>query len=437
MATMMPEKPILVFPSLANTLGLEEATMLSIMDELTHHRQGKYSRGYNWYQINADELESVQGFWNDHDIQRISQRLRDLGMILLSSSPYTQCRQLLFAYNQSSNDRSSSVTVKAAKPIQQISPGVTLMSANWQPSDEVLASLGQHNIPEHFARDQLPEFVNYWRESGEAKRSWGNKFIYHVKRSWAYRTTHLAKSAMANPLARGWSPSDELLNQIKNEGVPATFMKKSLDRFRLYHQSSGTTHSNWDMPFFSWLKEDWDKQDTPFIDKKKSTFMSPDWEPNEHTLNYLQRSYGIDLNFIRESVPEFTHKWIEKNAMHSEWGTLFAKHVIEQWRFVQAGITSNPEPQLISQNWRPSEDCLQILTVQSGVDHRFIDNQLPEFILYWTNRAQPMHSWDNVFLRHIKHQWAQYYEGQKRHSLSNRTKDSSIAERLSDRSWAS
>ena len=169
MVSMIPEKPILVFPSLANTLGLEEATMLSLMDQLTHHRQGKYSRGYHWYQINASELEAVQGFWNDHDIQRISQRLRDLGMILLSSAPYTQCRELLFAYNQSSNDRSSSVTLQTATSTHQISPGATLMPAKWQPGDEVLSGLSQHNIPDHFAREQLPEFVNYWRESGEAR----------------------------------------------------------------------------------------------------------------------------------------------------------------------------------------------------------------------------------------------------------------------------
>ena len=95
---MMPEKPILVFPSLANALGLEEATMVSLLDELTRHRQANCRSGHNWYKLDADALKKVQGFWNDHDIQRISQRLRDLGVILLSSPPYAQCRQLTFAF---------------------------------------------------------------------------------------------------------------------------------------------------------------------------------------------------------------------------------------------------------------------------------------------------------------------------------------------------
>ena len=165
--------------------------------------------------------------------------------------------------------------------------------------------------------------------------------------------------------------------------------------------------------------------------------MSADWQPSEHTVNYLQSSYGIDVSFMRETIPEFTHKWIEKNATYSEWGTIFAKHVIEQWRFVQAGVNSNPEPQQVSQDWQPSSDCVQILTTHSGVDPNFINDQLPEFILYWTNRGKPMHSWDNVFLRHIKHQWAKYHERQQGNPTSSRTKDRSIAERLTDGSWAS
>lgn len=432
---MMPERPILVFPSLANTLGLEEATMLSLLDELTLNRQGRYHGGHSWHQLNADALAAVQGFWNDHDIQRISQRLRDLGAILLSSSPYTQCHQLVFAFDRPSHIGFTHPQQTTPKP--SFSPGATLMPANWQPSDDVLAQVSQHNIPQHFAREQLPEFINYWRENGEAHRSWGSKFLYHVKRNWAYHTTRLAKAAMARALPTDWQPSKALLAQIKREDIPATFMQKSLDRFRLYHQTSGATQTDWDMPFFSWVKEDWDKQETPFIDKKKSTLMNVGWRPSEHTLNYLQCSYGIDINFIKESIPEFTHKWIEKNAMHSEWGTLFAEHVIEQWRFVQAGIDSNPRRQLIPPNWQPSADCLEILITQSGIDHHFINDHIAEFILYWTNRAQPMHSWDNIFLRHIKHQWAQQHEAQQRHSRSTQTKDRSVAEQLADRSWAS
>ena len=47
-SSLVPEKPILVSPSLASTIGLEEATMLSILDDLSQHREGREREGYRW-----------------------------------------------------------------------------------------------------------------------------------------------------------------------------------------------------------------------------------------------------------------------------------------------------------------------------------------------------------------------------------------------------
>ncbi|ODS24230.1 hypothetical protein AB835_04980 [Candidatus Endobugula sertula] len=438
MSPLIPEKPILVSPSLASTIGLEEAVLLSLLDDITHHRPGNKSRGYLWYELSGEELNRQLPFWNDLDIQRISQRLRDLSIILLLSAPYRENHQLKFAFNQQviqQFNHQNSTTPPPANNVQHSakSVGASLISPHWQPDRETLIALSQLNIPEHFARERTPEFVRYWRERGESQHSWGSKFIHHVQRQW---THYVAQQQNNRQLPNDWQPSCELQQHIRQEGIPTTFVQKSLQCFSLYHKNSGASHSNWDMPFFSWLKEDWEKQDTPFIDRK-STAMSNDWRPDQHTLTYLSVSQGIEQSFIEECIPEFIHKWIEKKAIFSEWGSTFAKHIIEQWRFVQAGVNKNPNPKLISRQWKPSPDCLEILEIHSGIERSFIDQQIAEFILYWTNRAQPMHSWDNIFLRHVKHQWKQHYERQQPTAGASRTKDRSVAEQLSDRSWAS
>ncbi len=445
MSSLLPEKPLLVSPSLAATIGLEEAVLLSILDELSRYKSGQSSRGYTWHELTHDELNQHMPFWDDLDIQRISQRLRDLGIILLLSAPYGQSRELKFAFNEQAIQSVSTQppapisTPNASQNIQeqpqrQASSGATLLPPNWRPDRDTLSMLAQLNIPEHFVREQLPEFVHYWRERGESQRTWGTKFIQHMKRRWSH---HVAKTSNATALPNHWQPSDELQEHIAQEGIPAVFVNKSLHRFSLYHKNSGATNTNWDMPFFSWLKEDWEKQDMPFLDKKKSAPISPEWQPDQHTLTYLTTSQGIEQSFIEECVPEFVHKWIEKKAIYSEWGTIFAEHIIQQWRFVQAGVNRNPNPQLITPHWKPSGDCLEILETHSGIQSEFIHQQIAEFILYWTNRAQPMHSWDNIFLRHVKHQWKQHYEKQQSPSGSGRTKDRTVAEQLTDRSWAS
>lgn len=457
MNSLFPEKPLLVYPSLAATIGLEAATLLGVLNELSRYypsHAGNSQERRQWFQINSRDLHTHLPFWDAQDIQRISQRLRDLGLILLRSAPYTQTKQLDFAFNNQTpastggfgafGDRVSSPAQPSSQPQADRRFGASTMAADWQPDVETIAGLAQLNIPEHFAREQVPEFVRYWRESGESQRSWGSKFIQYTKRQWAFHSTRMARKNQATQLPESWQPSLELQTQIAEEGIPVTFSQKVLSKFRLYHQSSKTTHLNWDIPFFSWVKEEWQKQDTPFIETRKSMPMHPQWKPDQHTMQYLNVSYGIDEVFIKETIPEFIHKWMEKKAVYSEWGRIFAEHVIEQWRFVQLGVNRNPERKLIDKTWRPSPDCQEILQTQLGIDTEFIESHIPEFVLYWTNRSEARHSWDNIFLRHIKQRWAlarqdaaKNHERQQNHTGSTRSKDLSIAQQLKDTSWAS
>ncbi|MBX2809145.1 MAG: hypothetical protein KTR20_10990 [Cellvibrionaceae bacterium] len=438
MNNTLPEKPLLVYPSLAATIGLEPATLLSLLQDMTQHRAAQRHQQYDWYTLSAAVIGEATPFWDALDIQRLSQQLRNLGLILLRSAPYTQSHTLDFAFNQQQPE------IPAAKPAtsqRQLNHHATLIAANWQPDQEVIAGLAQLNIPEHFAREQTPEFVRYWRESGEVQRSWGSKFIQYTKRQWAFHNRQVARQNKASTLPPNWQPSSEVQAQIGDEGIPATFAKKVQTKFCLYHQQSGMTQVNWDIPFLSWVKEAWQKQDTPFIETR-SRAMYPQWQPDDHTRDYLSSSHGIEASFIDNCIPEFVHKWIEKKAVYAEWGKLFAEHVIEQWRFVKNGIQRNPERKPIHKHWRPSEDCLDILKVQAEIDAQFIEQQIPEFILYWSNRGDPMHSWDNIFLKHIKHLWTGRHQGnthERQHPdpESTRTKDRSISQQLSDRSWAS
>ena len=443
--------------------------MLAILDDISRHlpASGGHSQvgdQYQWYQLRAEQLHDPMSFWDARDIQRISQQLRDVGLILLRSAPFTQSQTIEFAFNQgrikpdshgpqshapqshtlqSHTLQNKAVTLTPAGQAPGTGPGAAPISPYWQPDGDTLTAIAQLNIPEHFAREQVPEFVRYWRENGRIQHSWSSKFIQYVKRQWAFHVTRMVHRGQASVLPRDWQPSQGLQAQIANEGIPVAFAEKELSYFRLYHQKSGTTYVDWDLPFFSWVKEEWRKRDTPYIETRRSTPMHPQWQPDQHTIDYLTGiSCNIDKHFVQECIPEFIHKWTEKNAFFSEWGNIFARHVSEQWQFVVAGIKRNPERKLISRQWRPSADCLDILQIQSGINREFIAENIAEFILYWTNRAEPMHSWDNIFLRHIKQRWAEAHKGRnsERHQHTNQprsTRDISLEERLTDRSWAS
>jgi hypothetical protein len=61
----------------------------------------------------------------------------------------------------------------------------------------------------------------------------------------------------------------------------------------------------------------------------------------------------------------------------------------------------------MSERWQPSEDALEIL-LRSGITQDFVEDAIPEFILYWRDRGDVSSTWDTRFIAHIRRQWARY-----------------------------
>jgi hypothetical protein len=308
-----------------------------------------------------------------------------------------------------------------------------------------MARLAEMNIPAQFAREQLSEFVSYWRERGESHRTWGSKFQTYVLRRWRQFEQQQAqeqkRQAQHSRLPEYWQPDDQVIAQLSQEGIPLAHINDSANRFRLYYRDTGNTSASWAMAFYSWVKKDWDEKQTPFLNNRKPVAMQGDWSPGSHTVEYLQ-GLGIDSQFIRECVPEFVHKWIEQGSYRNNWGDVFSQHVSKQWNFFLEGITPNPVASIISPQWQPGTECIELLQTQCEMSAEFINAQLPEFVLYWRNRAEPKHSWDSIFIRHLKYVWARQHQlsgNDERQQASNQqrsTRDISLTEQLTDRSWA-
>ena len=383
-SSLIPEKPLLVYPSLAATVGLEEAAMLSLLTDLSEHLDGATSNGFTWFTLDRDSVERAMPFWNAQDVQRVSTSLRDKGIILIASAPYGTYGQLKFAFNEKAAQPQRPAAPSAA-PARHIEPAQPASAApiaapaqggasknfippHWQPNGDVLAQLAQHNIPEHFAREQVSEFVTYWRERAEPMRSWGSKFLRHVIHAW-----------------------------------------RNYETFQVQRD-----------------------QETP---------MTNSWRPSEDAMDVLVRHAGINRDFIEDAIPEFILYWRERGDVMRTWNSKFIQHVRRQWLRYNSALEHDTEPRRIPADWQASEDVYDVLRL-ANIDLHFARELLPEFVLYWRDSNQTHVSWNTRFLQHIKHQWA------KRHALnysaatqtttgnSKSTRDLSLEEQLTDRSWA-
>ena len=63
--------------------------------------------------------------------------------------------------------------------------------------------------------------------------------------------------------------------------------------------------------------------------------------------------------------------------------------------------------QPIETNWKPEDEAREIL-VRSGVDNDFIDKEVPEFVLYWSEKKEESDIWNSKFIAHIRRQWGRF-----------------------------
>ena len=373
--SLIPEKQLNVSPSLAATIGLEEALLLGILGDFLLHGQTEKHNGFDWLNISSAQLRETAPFWTERDIQRIVSNLRDQGILLIASAPFAESQQLRFAINQHKQPDRSLQSVPVSVPEKR---GTSPIAHNWQPDRELLRQLAQYNIPQHFTTEQVPEFVTYWSERGESQHSWGSKFIKHVLKLWR-------------------------------------------------------------------------QQQTVDTRKSRETPMGPDWRPSLDAMDILVDQAAISRHFIEDAIPEFILYWSERGERSSTWNSRFILHIKRQWARFTAVMKSDSEPRPISTDWQPDETVYDVLTL-ANIDRSFAERQVAEFVLYWKDTGRVESSWNTRFLQNVKRQWASHSalanpasqhtmshsnERQQRSYKSGNSRGRSVVEQLTDRSWAS
>ena len=80
-----------------------------------------------------------------------------------------------------------------------------------------------------------------------------------------------------------------------------------------------------------------------------------------------------------------------------------------KWAQHSAEIETKTDPTVISEDWQPSEDCMDIIEM-AGIHNDFVEESLPEFKLYWKEDGRASVSWDSKFINFIKKR-ASFFDG--------------------------
>lgn len=367
--------------------------MLGILTDMANFLPLVSANGSQWLEIDEQWTARMMPFWTEYDIQRISRSLHEKGVIQLVSAPFSESRCLTLSFDVT-NTQATMAAVAHPPLAPQIAPGANLIPPHWQPDQELLRQIAQYNIPREFVWQQLPEFVTYWRERGETSHSWGAKFLKDVLHKWRNHETQHARQQ----------------------------------------------------------REDNDRQirerDAEFLKRDQEIAMHSQWRPSRDALEVLVKHAGISLAFVEDSIPEFVVYWQERGEVGRTWNSKFIQHVKRQWLRYNSALEHDTEPKRIPESWQPSKDVYDVLKL-ANIDLKFAQQQVAEFLLFWRDSNQVYASWNTKFLQHVKYHWAKQHAlttvnsqqvnhaGQQLPHPSGRTRDSSLAEQLNDRSWAS
>lgn len=328
------ERVLPVSPGLASTIGLEEACLFAVLSELADIREPDQQQ---FWSLNQQDQQKRLPFFNDLDLERVSKSLAAKGLIHIASAPFQQSGVLLFCFVNQRSQAGTTPNAKLGLPIVSTSPsqstqaGATLIAPNWQPDSDTLQRLRQMNVDEQFARAQIPEFVTFWRDSGESHKSWSAKFINRVIHKWRERETFTHQRDQMRPIDFNWRPSHEALEMmIKHAGITPQFVEDAIPEFILYWHEKGTSADTWNTKFIQHVRRQWARFQSSVANDANPQIIANNWQPSADVFDIL-RMANIELDFAQRQLPEFVLYWKETKQAHSSWNTKFLQHVKYHW----------------------------------------------------------------------------------------------------------
>lgn len=167
-------------------------------------------------------------------------------------------------------------------------------------------------------------------------------------------------------------------------------------------------------------------QPPPVVPTRRSAGLLPvHWAPSEDLLQLLAMNHNIPRQFALDQLEDFIFYWRERGETSHAWENKFRQHLITIWRRQQqqqAEAFRTPVSATLDNNWRPSADAMEIME-RGEIARDFIEDAVPEFILYWRERGTNPKELNSKFIQHIRIQWAKYSS-----SLEHSTEPKRISE---------
>ena len=335
-SSLVPERPLLISPTLAATIGLEEAVLLHVVSELLLQHPAIYRAQRRWMEVSQQRLREALPFWDLPKIFAVQQSLREKGLLLIEAVPGAEHLQSI-AINQVVNPPGETTPRSAATTASRAPQKSTATKANsrlippdWRPDRDLIMQLQQRNVPLDFIEQEVAPFVRYHQERQKFSYSWHNAFLKWVVAAWEKQRSVEQARQQEVPMTANWRPSEDVLDILELSGISLSFIEDAIPEFVLYWRSQGSTSSVWDSKFLAHVKRQWERYTHALEHDTTLRPIPPDFKPSDACWEILAMAQ-IDAGFAESLLPEFILYWRDRNEVHASWNTKFLQHVKFRW----------------------------------------------------------------------------------------------------------
>lgn len=333
-SSLLPERPLLISPTLAATIGLEEAVMLQELAWLIAQRPTRAHKNRQWLELSDAQLLEAFPFWALVDIKRVQSSLQGMGMLLIDPAT-SSAQSYFFAIDEATGSASATrqqapATSAGSHQTTQIPGGATLMPPNWQPEADWIQYGLQQGVPEAFMHSLVPEFVSYWRDRAQARPSWGMVFYKHALREWRNEQSRQGAWENSSTMSPSWRPSEDAVGILVSSGINGSFIEDAIPEFVLYWRERGLVHGAWNTKFIEHIRRQWAKFSASFGYDDTPRAIPANWQPSTDCYEILQLA-EIDEEYARSKIPEFVLYWRDSQQVKSSWNTVFLQFIKQDW----------------------------------------------------------------------------------------------------------
>jgi hypothetical protein len=143
-----------------------------------------------------------------------------------------------------------------------------------------------------------------------------------------------------------------------------------------------------------------------------ATYIAPNWQPDDTLFQQCQQR-GIPRDFVEQEVAGFVSYWRERQRTQYSWHHTFLNWAITRWEKQRSAQGVKELETEMSPDWLPSVEAMDILE-HADISRAFIEDAIPEFVLYWRERGMVNSAWNSKFIAHVRRQWVRYT-----HALEN------------------